>query len=87
MQTHDVALPSRVVSRLRRARMQDGVSGHALLILEAVLARVGLGRSTLYAMVKAGTFPAPIKLSPRCVRWRASDVEAWLDAHSAQAEA
>lgn len=23
------------------------------------------------------TFPKPVKLAPRCVRWRLSDLEAW----------
>ena len=70
----------RSARRIERARLQANAVGDALLILEATQARVGLGRSTIYAMVKAGTFPAPVKLSPRCVRWRASDVSAWLAA-------
>lgn len=36
-------------------------------------------RSQLYVnMAKLG-MPAPIRLGPRCVRWRAADIEAWLD--------
>lgn len=41
---------------------------------------VQLSRSTIYANVKAGTFPAPIRISARAVAWRLSDVEAWLEA-------
>ncbi len=38
----------------------------------------GLGRSTIWAYVKKGKFPAPIKLSERVTVWRLSDVNRWL---------
>lgn len=31
------------------------------------------------------TFPKPVKLSPGCVRWRLSDLEAWEQAQSENA--
>ena len=40
----------------------------------------GLARSTIYALVKAGRFPKPLRLGPRAVGWRLSDVLAWLEA-------
>lgn len=46
--------------------------------LPAVLARTGLGRSTLYALVAEARFPAPLKLSTRAVGWRRADVDTWL---------
>lgn len=51
--------------------------------LPNVLARTGLGRSTLYTLVAGGSFPAPIKLSVRAVGWRSDDVGAWLLGRSA----
>ncbi|MBS0346639.1 MAG: AlpA family phage regulatory protein [Proteobacteria bacterium] len=33
---------------------------------------------TLWRKVKAGTFPKPVKLSPRITAWRVEDVRAWL---------
>jgi prophage regulatory protein len=33
---------------------------------------------TLWRMVKAGTFPAPVKLSARVTAWRVEDVRAWM---------
>lgn len=39
---------------------------------------VGLGRTTIYAGIKAGTFPAPVKLSAHAVGWRASAIAAWI---------
>ena len=46
--------------------------------LPDVLDRTGLGRSTLYALVAEGAFPAPVKLSIRAVGWRVDEVDAWL---------
>lgn len=33
--------------------------------------------SSIWAWVKAGKFPKPIKLSENCTAWNAADVEAW----------
>lgn len=51
-----------------------------LIRLPAVMQRTGLSRSVLYAAVKRGHFPAPIKLSARCAAWPASEVARWIDA-------
>jgi prophage regulatory protein len=41
---------------------------------------VQLSRSSIYAGVKAGTFPTPVRIGTRAVAWRISDLEAWLAA-------
>jgi prophage regulatory protein len=51
----------------------------ALLRLSDVSALVGLGRSTLYARIADGTFPRAVRVSERSVRWRTTDVNAWLE--------
>lgn len=38
----------------------------------------GLARSTIYDRVKAGTFPAPVKIGVHSVGWRVADIDAWL---------
>lgn len=43
----------------------------------------GLGRSTLYDMAGAGTFPAPVKLSTHVSGWPVPAVNAWLDERGA----
>lgn len=43
-----------------------------------VLAIIGIGNTSLYAAIKRGDFPAPVKLGARAVGWRRSDVENWL---------
>ena len=47
------------------------------LRLPTVCARYGLSRSTLYAWIKQGYFPAPIKLGPRVSAWAVADLEQW----------
>lgn len=47
------------------------------LRLPAVENLTALKKSTIYAAVKARTFPAPVRLSARAVAWRESDVAAW----------
>ena len=40
--------------------------------LPKVLEMTGLSRTTVWRYVKAGTFPAPLKLGPRAVGWLAN---------------
>jgi len=42
---------------------------------------------TLWRKVKAGTFPAPIKLSDRVTAWNVGSVRAWIASHSAKQQA
>lgn len=49
-----------------------------LLRLPEVCTLVGLGRSSIYEGVKAGTFPSPVKLSRRAVCWPAASIDAWI---------
>ena len=37
-----------------------------------------VSRPTLYRWIKQGKFPKPIRLGANMVRWKASDIEAWL---------
>lgn len=58
----------------RRVPWQD----RALLRLSEVCAIVGLSRSTIYGRMANGTFPRPVQMSERAVRWRSADIAAWL---------
>lgn len=49
-----------------------------LLRLPAVLQRTGFGRSSLYALIRTGDFPAPISLGARAVAWTSDDVDGWI---------
>ncbi|ROT44920.1 hypothetical protein CHR62_10090 [Pusillimonas sp. NJUB218] len=39
---------------------------------------LGASRSWPWKLVQTGKFPAPIKLSARCTRWRLSAVREWM---------
>lgn len=47
------------------------------LRLSAVIARVGLGRTTIYQYIKEGKFPAPTQLGPRAVAWEEAAITEW----------
>lgn len=53
-------------------------TGECLLRLPSVEARTGLKRSAIYAGMKAGTFPACVKLGPRAAAWPLSVIESWI---------
>lgn len=46
--------------------------------LSEVKARTGLSRSTLYAYVRDGRFPAPVAISKRCVAWVEGEIDHWI---------
>ena len=47
--------------------------------LRDVARLLGVSRSTIYKYMNEGNFPLPLKLGKRAVRWRLTDIEAWLD--------
>ena len=53
-------------------------SPNKILRLGSVLGQTGLSRSTLYRKIQAGSFPAQVRISERCIGWRESDIERWL---------
>jgi prophage regulatory protein len=50
-----------------------------ILRLMGVLDTVCVSKSTIYQWVADGKFPAPVRLGPRSVGWRQSEVDAWLE--------
>ena len=50
-----------------------------ILRLPKVIERVGFARSSIYAFISSGKFPAPIKIGPRAVGWLDKDIDAWID--------
>ena len=55
-----------------------------ILRRDLVQERTGLSRSTIYAMMAAGSFPKPIPLGLRAVGWAESEINAWLEARKAE---
>ena len=50
----------------------------SILRRKAVEERTGLSRTTLYDYIRAGRFPAPVRVGARAVGWVASEVDAYL---------
>lgn len=50
-----------------------------LLKLDDVVKLTRQGKTSIYRRIGLGTFPAPVNLSENCVRWKLSDVRAWMD--------
>jgi prophage regulatory protein len=55
------------------------VRDERLLRRKEVERLTGLSRSSIYAWMKDGRFPRPVRLGPRAVAWRQSDITAWFD--------
>ena len=39
----------------------------------------GMSRSSIYRLMQDGEFPRPVRIGPSAVRWRASDITAWVE--------
>ena len=52
----------------------------AILRRKQVEARTGLSRTTIYDGIRAGRFPAPVRVGARAVGWIEAEVNEWLAA-------
>jgi len=50
-----------------------------LIRIQEVMNKVGIARSTVWYMVKKGTFPKPRKLSPRVTVWVESEIDDYIE--------
>ena len=71
------AYPAQAVNRSSSAIPAD-LAELALLDIKAVSALVGLKSSAIFGRVRAGTFPAPVRIGAKCTRWTAGSIKAWL---------
>lgn len=58
-----------------------------LLRLPEVMRRTGLKRAAIYARIREGTFPPPVKIGKRAVAWPESVIDAWIAERIAEARA
>ena len=49
------------------------------LRLPKVIDATGRSKVSIYSDIKAGKFPAPIKIGPRAVAWVSTDIEQWIN--------
>ena len=52
--------------------------GDRLIRLPELLSLVGVSRATAYRYLANGKLPAPIRLSSRCIAWKASTINEWM---------
>ena len=45
----------------------------------AIPALIPVGKTAWWSGVKAGRFPQPVRLSPKCTAWRRSDIQKLID--------
>lgn len=50
------------------------------LRMPTVMCMTGLGRSTIYRLIADRKFPSPVRLGPRAVAWRRTDLDQWSEA-------
>lgn len=50
-----------------------------LLRIRSVIEKVGLSRSTIYALCKQGKFPKQVCISERCVGWLENEIDDFLN--------
>lgn len=47
--------------------------------LPCVIAMTGLSKSSIYAMMKVGTFPKCVLIGTRAVAWIEAEIQEWID--------
>ena len=51
---------------------------------DEVKAKTGLPVSTIYQQMSLDKFPRPVRISPRLVAWRESEIDEWQEARIAE---
>ena len=74
-----LTLPYDVRKLIARARQ---LTSDRILRQPSLREKVGRADATIWKDVGDGTFPPPIRIGPRAVGWRESEVNAWLEACS-----
>ncbi|HMM76838.1 MAG TPA: AlpA family phage regulatory protein [Gammaproteobacteria bacterium] len=58
---------------------------HQILRISDVQKQVRLSRASIYRLIRAGQFPAPVKLTAKASGWSADAVDSWVASRTAQA--
>ncbi len=54
-------------------------TSNRLLRRPEVELKTGLSRASLYAAIRAGTFPEPISIGPNRVAWLEAEIDQWIN--------
>ena len=55
-----------------------------LLPIREVTKKIGCSRPHVYRLIHTGGFPRPVHVSKRARAWRSDEVDAWIEARSAE---
>lgn len=58
--------------------MSKDLQPERLLKLGEVCHKTSLGSTFIYQQIRKDRFPKSIKLAEKCVRWRESEIDAWI---------
>ena len=74
-------LPSQTGALPRKPSRCERKGGHIdrLLRIADVQEMTGLSRASVYRMVEAGLLPPQVRFSARCVRWKESELLAYME--------
>jgi predicted DNA-binding transcriptional regulator AlpA len=78
LQTNPEALADRVTGSVRRYDNELVLPQSGFVRQRLLLRFVPFSKSTLWRRVKAGDFPAPVRLSIGVTAWRAEEVHRWI---------
>lgn len=76
--TESACASNRAMRRKVRQPLEAANNPSAQLRVDVVLSLTGLSRSQWYRMVAANEAPQPLRFGPRCSRWVAADIQAFL---------
>ncbi|MHC1710808.1 MAG: helix-turn-helix transcriptional regulator [Solidesulfovibrio sp.] len=62
------------MSQSRRTQSPAPLPQEGFVRLPQVLHVLGIGKTSFWDGVKAGRYPAPVKLAPRTTAWRVEDI-------------
>ena len=62
----------------------SAATGLQLLPIRRVTRKIGCSRAHVYRLMHMAGFPRPVHLSKRARAWRSDEIDAWIEARSAQ---
>lgn len=74
---HGSAISARLVPHQTVNKSSSIMDDVTFIRLPEVKAVTGLSKTSLYALIKEKSFPAPVRLGPRAVAWVKSEIRQW----------
>ena len=59
--------------------MRANSTNERLLRRREVEKITGVSRSSIYRLMQESDFPRPVRIGPGAVRWKASEINAWIE--------